>query len=86
MRLAAAMANALGELRKRNDVRWTYISPAGDFRADGERTGKYVLGGEELVLNSNGESIISYADYAIAVIDEAVSGGNVQKRISVVSE
>ena len=84
--LAAAMAKALGELRKRNDVRWTYISPAGDFRADGERTGKYVLGGEELVLNSNGESIISYADYAIAVIDEAVSGGNVQKRISVVSE
>ena len=84
--LAAAMAQALGELRKRDDVRWTYISPAGDFRADGERTGKYVLGGEELVLNSNGESIISYADYAIAVIDEAVSGGNVQKRISVVSE
>ena len=84
--LAAAMAKALGELRKRDDVRWTYISPAGDFRADGERTGKYVLGGEELVLNSNGESIISYADYAIAVIDEAVSGGNVQKRISVVSE
>ena len=84
--LAAAMANALGELRKRDDVRWTYIRPAGDFRADGERTGKYVLGGEELVLNSNGESIISYADYAIAVIDEAVSGGNVHKRISVVSE
>ena len=84
--LAAAMAKALGELRKRDDVRWTYISPAGDFRADGERTGKYVLGGEELVLNSNGESIISYADYAIAVIDEAVSGGNVHKRISVVSE
>lgn len=84
--LAAAMAKALGELRKRNDVRWTYISPAGDFRADGERTGKYVLGGEELVLNSNGESIISYADYAIAVIDEAASGGNVHKRISVVSE
>lgn len=80
------MAKALGELRKRDDVRWTYISPAGDFRADGERTGKYVLGGEELVLNFNGESIISYADYAIAVIDEAVSGGNVQKRISVVSE
>ena len=71
---------------ERNDVSGTYISPAGDFRADGERTGKYVLGGEELVLNSNGESIISYADYAIAVIDEAVSGGNVQKRISVVSE
>ena len=84
--LAAAMAKALGELRQRKDVQWTYISPAGDFRADGERTGKYILGGEELTLNSKGESVISYADYAIAMIDEAVSGNHIQKRISVVSE
>lgn len=81
--LAAAMAKALGELRQRNDVNWTYISPAADFRADGERTGKYILGGEELTLNSRGESIISYADYAAAMIDEAVNGGNIRKRISV---
>ena len=84
--LAAAMAKALGELRARRDVKWTYISPAGDFRADGARTGKYILGGEELTLNSKGESMISYADYAIALVDEAVNGGNIQKRISVVSE
>ena len=38
--LAAAMAKALGELRARRDVKWTYISPAGDFRADGARTDK----------------------------------------------
>ena len=84
--LAAAMAKALGELRERSDVKWTYISPAGDFQADGARTGKYILGGEELTLNSRGESIISYADYAIAMIDEATSGNNIQKRISVVAE
>ena len=84
--LAAAMAKALGELRQRNDVRWTYVSPAGDFRADGERTGKYTLGGEELILNSKGESVISYADYAIAMFDEAINGKNIRKRISVVSE
>lgn len=84
--LAAAMAKALGELRQRNDVKWTYISPAGDFRADGMRTEKYILGGEELILNSKGESIISYADYAIAMIDETVNGNNIQKRISVVAE
>lgn len=84
--LAAAMAKALGELRERKDVKWTYISPAGDFRADGERTGKYLLGGEELTLNSKGESVISYADYAIAMIDEAVNGSHIQERISVVSE
>lgn len=84
--VAAAIAKALGELRARRDVKWTYISPAGDFRADGARTGKYILGGEELTLNSKGESMISYADYAIAMVDEAVNGGNIQKRISVVSE
>lgn len=84
--LAAAMAKALGELRKRSDVKWTYISPAGDFQADGERSGKYILGGEELTLNSKGESIISYADYAIAMVDEAVNGNHIGQRISVVRE
>lgn len=84
--LAAAQGKALEELRRRNDVKWTFISPAGDFRANGERTGKYILGGEELTLNSKGESVISYADYAIAMIDEAVCGKNIQKRISVVAE
>ena len=84
--LASAQGRALDELRQRNDVKWTFISPAGDFQADGERTGKYILAGEELTLNSKGESIISYADYAIAMVDEAVSGTHIQQRISVVRE
>ena len=84
--LAAAMAKALGELREREDVKWTYISPAGDFQADGERSGKYILGGEELTLNSRGESIISYADYAIAMVDEIEKGAHIRQRISVVRE
>ena len=84
--LAAAQGKALDELRERGDVKWTFISPAGDFQADGERTGKYILAGEELTLNSKGESIISYADYAIAMIDEIESGGHIGQRISVVRE
>ena len=84
--LAAAHDEALTFLRQANDVKWTYISPAADFRADGERTGKYILGGEELTLNSKGESVISYADYAIAVADEIESGKHIQSRISVVGE
>ena len=82
--IAAAMAKALGELRERNDVKWTYISPAGDFRPDGERTGEYLVGGEELILNDRGESIISYADYAVAMIDEATNGDHIRQRIGVV--
>ena len=84
--IAIAQVKELDELRKRNDVKWTFVSPAGDFQADGARTGKYILAGEELKLNSKGESIISYADYAIAMIDEATKGNNIQKRISVVRE
>lgn len=61
-------------------------SPAGDFQADGIKTGKYILGGEELTLNSRGESAISYADYAIAMVDEALNGNHIQQRISVVAE
>lgn len=82
--LAAAMAKALEELRARDDVAWTYISPAGDFQAEGERTGAYILGGEELTLNEAGESVISYADYAIAMVDEIESGDHIRQRISVV--
>ena len=82
--LASNMGKALAELRERSDVKWTYVSPAGDFQAEGERTGKYILGGEELTQNGRGESVISYADYAIAMVDEAVSGGHIRQRISVV--
>lgn len=82
--LAAAMAKALAELRTRSDVRWTYLSPAADFQAEGERTGKYLLGGEELTFNRRGESVISYADYAIAMVDEAQKDSHIQQRISVV--
>ena len=78
------MGEALTELRGRDDVNWTYISPAGDFQADGERTGKYLLAGEEFTLNSKGESIISYADYAIAMVDEIEKGNHIKERISVV--
>lgn len=82
--LAKAQGKALEELRERTDVKWTFISPAGDFQAEGERTGKYILGGEELTLNSRGESVISYADYAIAMVDEITEGNHIQERISVV--
>lgn len=82
--VASNMGKALAELRNRNDVNWTYISPAGDFQEDGARTGKYLLGGEELILNDQGESIISYEDYAIAMVDEATNGHHKQQRISVV--
>lgn len=84
--LATAQVKTYFQLKERNDVKWTFISPAADFQADGERTGKYILAGDNMTVNSKGESIISYADYAIALVDEIISGKNVQKRISLVRE
>lgn len=81
--LAAAHDEALSFLRTQNSVKWTYVSPAADFRADGERTGRYIPGGEELVLNDRGESVLSYADYAVALVDEITSGRHIGARISV---
>ena len=44
------------------------------------------MAGEEFTLNSRGESTLSYADYAIAMVDEIESGNHVAQRISVVSK
>ena len=84
--IAVAQVQELDALRKRDDVKWTFVSPAADFQAEGAKTGKYVLGGEEFFTNSKGESVISYADYAIAMVDEAMKGNHIKQRISVVRE
>ena len=84
--LATNMGKALEELRKCENVKWTYLSPSANFMADGERTGKYLLGGEELLENSKGESQISYADYAIAMIDEVENPKHIEKRFTIAEE
>ncbi|BDR52854.1 dihydrodipicolinate reductase [Bombiscardovia nodaiensis] len=84
--LSKIMSRSLEQLRLREEVRWTYVSPAANFVADGPRTGKYLLRGEEYSTNENGESTISYADYAIGMVDEAVSGDHIHQRISLIGE
>ena len=37
-------------------------------------------------MNDKGESRISYADYAIAMIDEIENANNIQKRFSVIGK
>lgn len=82
--LAEMQGAALEDLRKRKDVKWTFLSPAGNFVADGARTGSYLLGGEEYFVNDRGVSEISYADYAIAMIDEIENEKQIRKRFSVI--
>lgn len=84
--LSNAHGKVLAHLRASEGLKWTYVSPAADFQAEGERSGEYVVAGEELTLNSRGESTLSYADYAIALVDEIESGDHIGQRISVVSK
>ena len=84
--LSAAHGAALAYLRASEGLKWTYVSPAADFQAEGARTGEYTLAGEELTLNTAGQSTLSYADYAIAMVDLAEGEEHVCERVSVVSK
>jgi putative NADH-flavin reductase len=67
--IATSHEKLLEKLRANEDVDWTYFSPAAFFEV-GPRTGKFRLGKDDLVVGANGKSEISYADYAIAAVDE----------------
>ena len=58
----------------------------GSIIAAGARTGRYLLAGEEFTTNAEGKSYISYADYAIAMVDEAEKGNHKNQRISVLGK
>ena len=54
---------------KQSSIDWTYFSPAAFFEP-GERTGKFRLGKDDLITDAQGNSRISFEDYAIALVDE----------------
>ncbi|HEX2918406.1 MAG TPA: NAD(P)H-binding protein [Edaphobacter sp.] len=69
MPIALSHEKAAEVLKESSGVNWTYIAPAAYF-VPGERTGKYRTGTNNLVSDEKGESRISFADYAIALVDE----------------
>jgi len=56
-------------LRQEQDLDWTFLSPSAEF-VETERTGHFRLGKDHLLFDEAGRSWISFADYAIAMIDE----------------
>jgi len=59
----------LNLLRQERDLDWTMLSPSALF-APGARTGKFRLGGDQLLTAADGKSSVSMEDYAIALLDE----------------
>ncbi len=83
---ASNQGKNLEDLQATSFIKWTFISPAAFFNPAGKRTGTYKIGKDNVILNSKGQSYISYADYAIAVIDEIESQDHINERFTVVSE
>ncbi|BCJ58040.1 NAD(P)-dependent oxidoreductase [Micromonospora endophytica] len=79
---AEAQSAALGLFRNSEQLDWTYVSPAAHI-GEGERTGAFRVGGDRLLTDADGKSDISYADYAVAFVDELEQGKAVRRRISV---
>ncbi|WP_159721187.1 NAD(P)-dependent oxidoreductase [Enterococcus sp. CSURQ0835] len=79
------MYRAFLELPRAKNLYWGYLSPAAFFNPDGKRTGEYQLSDDRLKKNSDGKSEISMADYAIAMVDEALHHQYDNQHISVVS-
>ena len=63
-------------------LEWTYLSPAAEI-APGKRTGKYRTTGDQLLVDGEGRSRISFEDYAVAVLDELERPAHVDRRFGV---
>ncbi len=84
--VARGMRAAWERLAKRTDVHWTYVSPAAFLNPDGERTGQYRLGDDQVPVNSAGQSVISYPDFALALTDLVAQGLPDRTHLSAVSK
>ncbi|MEH7388331.1 NAD(P)-dependent oxidoreductase [Bacillus sp. JJ1521] len=83
---AKGQARNLQELQETANISWTFMSPSAIFDPEGTRTGAYQAGKDNLLINSKGESYISYADFAIALVDEIENPKHINERFTVVGE
>lgn len=72
----------LEALRQENGLDWSFLSPSAEFFA-GERTGQYRLGKDHLLIAEDGNSSISFADFAIAMLDELEQPAHSRQRFTV---
>jgi len=72
----------LSDLKNEKAIDWVFFSPAGNI-APGVRTGKFRLGKDDMIYDSDGKSNISVEDYAVAMVDEVEKPGHHRERITI---
>ena len=73
---------ALNLLRAQDGINWTMLSPSAVI-FPGERTGRFRLGGDQLLVDAQGESRVSVQDYAAAFVDELERPAHERRRFTV---
>ncbi|MFF3703186.1 NAD(P)-dependent oxidoreductase [Pseudomonas qingdaonensis] len=79
---ASAGGDFLQALRQEQQLDWTFLSPSAEF-VEGERTGSYRVGKDHLLVDAKGRSWITFADYAIALLDEVEKPAHSRQRFTV---
>ncbi|MCU1751262.1 NAD(P)-dependent oxidoreductase [Pseudomonas sp. 6D_7.1_Bac1] len=79
---ASAGGVYLDTLRQEKDLDWTFLSPSALF-VEGERTGTFRVGKDDLLVSAEGKSWITFADYAIAMLDEVEKPAHSRQRFTV---
>jgi len=79
---ASKGADFLDILRGEKELDWTFLSPSALFMP-GERTAKFRLGGDSLLVDASGKSHVSMEDYAIALVDEVEKPAHSRRRFTV---
>ena len=79
---AKAARDALTALRGNTVLDWTFLSPPA-LLAPGERSGRYRVGGEQLLMVGDAPAGISVADLAVAIVDEIETPRHVRARFTV---
>jgi putative NADH-flavin reductase len=77
-----ANRDVLSLLRAEPDLEWTCLSPPA-MSESGERTGRFRLGGDQVLTAEDGRSWISAEDYAVAMLDEVEKPRHVRQRFTV---
>lgn len=79
---AEGARQALTLLRQEQSLDWTVLAPSAHLEP-GERTGKFRLGTDALLVDTEGHSHVSLADYAVAMIDELERPAHSRTRFTV---
>ncbi len=81
---ALGARQALRDLQGETSLDWTFVSPSA-LLEPGERTGRYRLGGDELLMEGDHPAKISVEDLAVAVLDEIESPKHSRRRFTAAS-